>query len=118
MSYFVAKPLHMYSMRGIAPHLFSRSSVLPLLPLHRIYSLPTLRQAKTFSSHSHITRAMDESIKQHYLADSPPTVVRLEVKSHFDTLKDQNLRKYAHFMSRYRVPVFLCSGVHPQHHIL
>ncbi|KAJ5931357.1 hypothetical protein N7516_005846 [Penicillium verrucosum] len=43
---------------------------------------------------------MDESIKQHYLADSPPTVVRLEVKSHFDTLKDQNLRKYAHFMSR------------------
>ena len=47
---------------------------------------------------------MDESIKQHYLADSPPTVVRLEVKSHFDTLKDQNLRKYAHFMSRYRVP--------------
>ncbi|KAL2703921.1 hypothetical protein AAEP93_004992 [Penicillium crustosum] len=43
---------------------------------------------------------MDESIKQHYLADSPPTVVRLEIKSHFDTLKDQNLKKYAHFMSR------------------
>ncbi|KAG0156735.1 hypothetical protein PDIDSM_3916 [Penicillium digitatum] len=43
---------------------------------------------------------MNESIKQHYLADSPPTVVRLEVKSHFDNLKDQNLRKYAHFMSR------------------
>lgn len=50
---------------------------------------------------------MDESIKQHYLADSPPTVVRLEIKSHFDTLKDQNLKKYAHFMSRYGVPVFL-----------
>jgi hypothetical protein len=53
---------------------------------------------------------MDESIKQHYLADSPPTVVRLEVKPHFDTLKDQNLRKYAHFMSRYGVPVFLGSA--------
>ena len=47
---------------------------------------------------------MDDSIKQHYLADSPPTVVRLEVKSHFETLKDQKLRKYAHFMSRYAVP--------------
>ncbi|KAJ6012884.1 hypothetical protein N7499_012515 [Penicillium canescens] len=43
---------------------------------------------------------MDDSIKQHYLADSPPTVVRLEVRSHFETLKDQKLRKYAHFMSR------------------
>lgn len=44
---------------------------------------------------------MDESVKKHYLADSPPSVVRLEIKTHFDTLKDQNLRKYAHFMSRY-----------------
>ncbi|PLB54335.1 dipeptidyl peptidase [Aspergillus steynii IBT 23096] len=43
---------------------------------------------------------MDPSIKQHYLADSPPTVVRLEVKSHFDSLTDVKLRKYAHYMSR------------------
>ncbi|KAJ5483594.1 hypothetical protein N7530_002840 [Penicillium desertorum] len=84
----------MHSMRGIA------RSVSPLLPLHRISRLSTPRLANIFSSYSHLTRAMDESIKQHYLADSPPTVVRLEVKSHFDTLKDQNLRKYAHFMSR------------------
>ncbi|KAL4767607.1 peptidase family M49-domain-containing protein [Aspergillus nidulans var. acristatus] len=43
---------------------------------------------------------MDANVKQHYLADSPPTVVRLEVKHHFDNLKDKNLRKYAHYISR------------------
>ncbi|KAL4870643.1 hypothetical protein BDV12DRAFT_184274 [Aspergillus spectabilis] len=43
---------------------------------------------------------MDASVKQHYLADSPPSVVRLEIKHHFDGLKDKNLRKYAHYISR------------------
>ncbi|KAJ6164294.1 dipeptidyl peptidase 3 [Penicillium chermesinum] len=43
---------------------------------------------------------MDETVKQHYLADSPPSVVKLEIKHHFDALKDENLRKYAHYMSR------------------
>ncbi|KAF7162752.1 hypothetical protein CNMCM5623_007921 [Aspergillus felis] len=43
---------------------------------------------------------MDDKTKQHYLADSPPTVVRLEIKSHFDSLKDGKLRKYAHYLSR------------------
>ncbi|CAG8044129.1 unnamed protein product [Penicillium olsonii] len=74
----------MYLMRGIARVSLPR------------YSRRSLRLA-TFSSYS---RNMDQSVKQHYLADSPPSVVRLEIKTHFDTLKDQNLRKYAHFMSR------------------
>ncbi|PWY86307.1 dipeptidyl peptidase [Aspergillus heteromorphus CBS 117.55] len=43
---------------------------------------------------------MDDKVRQHYLADSPPTVVRLEVKPHFDNLKDPKLRKYAHYLSR------------------
>ncbi|KAL4783221.1 peptidase family M49-domain-containing protein [Aspergillus varians] len=43
---------------------------------------------------------MDTNVKQHYLADSPPSVVRLEVKHHFDNLKDKTLRKYAHYISR------------------
>ncbi|OJK02562.1 hypothetical protein ASPACDRAFT_76958 [Aspergillus aculeatus ATCC 16872] len=43
---------------------------------------------------------MDDKVKQHYLADSPPSVVRLEIKTHFDNLKDAKLRKYAHYMSR------------------
>ncbi|OJJ44816.1 hypothetical protein ASPZODRAFT_121282 [Penicilliopsis zonata CBS 506.65] len=46
------------------------------------------------------TARMDEKIKQHYLADSPPSVVKLEIKSHFDNLKDGKSRKYAHYMSR------------------
>lgn len=48
---------------------------------------------------------MEDNVKQHYLADSPPSVVRLEIKSHFDALQDESLRKYAHFMSRYAPPV-------------
>ncbi|KAJ5556878.1 Dipeptidyl-peptidase 3 [Penicillium frequentans] len=43
---------------------------------------------------------MEDNVKQHYLADSPPSVVRLEIKSHFDALQDESLRKYAHYMSR------------------
>ncbi|KAE8360330.1 dipeptidyl peptidase [Aspergillus caelatus] len=43
---------------------------------------------------------MDEKVKQHYLADSPPTVVCLEIKHHWDNLKDTKLRRYAHYISR------------------
>lgn len=44
---------------------------------------------------------MDDNVKQHYLADSPPSVVKLEIKTHWDTLKDESLKRYAHYMSRY-----------------
>ena len=44
--------------------------------------------------------AMDGTTKQHYLADSPPTVVRLEIKPHFDALETDRQRRYAHFISR------------------
>jgi hypothetical protein len=87
----------MYLMR-IAPHLFRRF-VSPPLP-RQFAGLSASKRVNTFASYSRLN-AMDDSVKQHYLADSPPTVVRLEIKTHFDTLKDQNLRKYAHFMSRY-----------------
>lgn len=43
---------------------------------------------------------MDEKTKHHYLADSPPTVVKLQVQPHFDNLQDDKLRKYAHFISK------------------
>lgn len=43
---------------------------------------------------------MDPETKKHYLADSPPTIVRLEIKPHFEALPDEKLRRYAHFMSR------------------
>ncbi|KAJ5653465.1 hypothetical protein N7490_000468 [Penicillium lividum] len=88
----------MYLLRGFAPRLsLSRSSGLPPLPLHcshRLFVFP-----KHFSS-SPQAPAMDDNVKQHYLADSPPSVVRLEIKSHFDSLQDESLRRYAHYMSR------------------
>jgi hypothetical protein len=39
---------------------------------------------------------MDKSL---YLADSPPTVVRLEIASHFNALNTQQ-KRYAHHLSR------------------
>ncbi|EEP80786.1 hypothetical protein UREG_05628 [Uncinocarpus reesii 1704] len=43
---------------------------------------------------------MDTKTKEQYLADSPPTVVRLEIKPHFEALPDEKLKRYAHFISR------------------
>lgn len=37
---------------------------------------------------------------KHYLADQPPTVVRLEIEKHFDLLSEQQ-KRYAHFISKY-----------------
>lgn len=73
------------------------------LPLNRLQPNLSLAQHLSFSSNSASVSSamMDEKIKQHYLADSPPTVVRLEIKSHFDNLTDPKLRKYAHYMSRF-----------------
>ncbi|KOS16634.1 putative dipeptidyl peptidase 3 [Escovopsis weberi] len=36
---------------------------------------------------------------QHYLADQPPTVVRLEIEKHFEALNDKQ-KRYAHFISK------------------
>lgn len=86
------------------------------LPLHRL-KLQQHQQQRCGSVLSSVSNSnsstpatsrpittMDEKIKQHYLADSPPTVVRLEVKSHFDKLEDPTLRKYAHYISRFVLP--------------
>lgn len=73
------------------------SRLSPLRHTRRAYSSPVNNSSFT----SQKALIMDASIKQHYLADSPPTVVRLEAKSHFESLKDVKLRKYAHYMSRF-----------------
>jgi len=36
---------------------------------------------------------------KHYLADSPPSIVRLEIEKHFDALTDKQ-KRYAHFISQ------------------
>ena len=38
-------------------------------------------------------------VKQHH-ADSPPTVVRLEIEKHFEPLTDKQ-KRYAHYISKY-----------------
>lgn len=42
---------------------------------------------------------MDSVAIEQYKADSPPTVVRLEIKPHFDALTEQQ-KRYAHHISR------------------
>jgi len=42
---------------------------------------------------------MDPALRNHYLADHPPTVVRLEIAHHFETLTPQQ-KRYAHHLSR------------------
>ncbi|KAK6954408.1 hypothetical protein Daesc_004375 [Daldinia eschscholtzii] len=42
---------------------------------------------------------MDAQELQQYLADAPPSVVRLEIEKHFDALTDKQ-KRYAHFASR------------------
>ncbi|KAL7629344.1 hypothetical protein AAE478_000864 [Parahypoxylon ruwenzoriense] len=42
---------------------------------------------------------MDAQELQQYLADAPPSVVKLEIEKHFDALTDQQ-KRYAHFISR------------------
>ncbi|KAI9887412.1 MAG: hypothetical protein M1823_000749 [Watsoniomyces obsoletus] len=41
---------------------------------------------------------VDGNVFLPYLADSPPTVVRLEIRPHFDALTDEQ-RRYAHYIS-------------------
>ncbi|KAI1208819.1 putative dipeptidylpeptidase III [Annulohypoxylon truncatum] len=42
---------------------------------------------------------MDAQELKQYLADAPPSVVRLEIEKHFDALSDKQ-KRYAHFISR------------------
>lgn len=42
--------------------------------------------------------AMDPEVLKHYLADSPPTVVPLAIKPHFEALNDQQ-KLYSHYLS-------------------
>lgn len=112
---------HMRLSRGLATrcwpseHRFLHRPSVSILPLNRHHSphsyhrplpalfpvLPSRSNISTQTSLRTLVTMMDENIKQHYLADSPPTVVRLEVKQHFDKLQDPKLRKYAHYISRF-----------------
>lgn len=90
-------------MRLSPEYYFLSPRVVPLrrLPVLSTFLLSLSRCTSTTTLNcSSQPVTMDDTIKQHYLADSPPTVVKLEVKHHFDNLQDEKLRKYAHFISR------------------
>lgn len=52
---------------------------------------------------------MDAKDLVHYLADQPPTVVRLEIEKHFEALTDKQ-KRYAHFISKYAAAPFPASS--------
>lgn len=51
----------------------------------------------TLPARRHIT--MDAKELKSYLADAPPSVVRLEIAKHFDALTDKQ-KRYAHYISK------------------
>ena len=56
---------------------------------------PIASQHQRFSS-----TTMNSQELVHYLADKPPSVVRLEIEKHFEALTDKQ-KRYAHFISKY-----------------
>ena len=49
------------------------------------------------------TATMDPGVLKHYLADSPPTVVPLAIKPHFEALSDHQ-KLYSHYLSMSATP--------------
>ncbi|KAI1322201.1 peptidase family M49 [Xylariaceae sp. FL0255] len=62
------------------------------------HHLQPIRPSTSFSR-LHSTVTMNAQELKHYLADSPPSVVRLEIEKHFEPLNDKQ-KRYAHFISR------------------
>jgi hypothetical protein len=54
--------------------------------------------------------AIDDETLSHYLADSPPTIVPLAIKSHFEALTEKE-QLYAHYISMYATILFTSLNV-------
>lgn len=67
-----------------------------LEPRHHQRAVHTTTSASTSAT-------MDPEVLKHYLADSPPTVVPLAIKPHFEALNDQQ-KLYAHYLSMSACP--------------
>lgn len=68
-----------------------------------VSKLSTSAPASSSFNHSPNRRRhlnMDHADLKHFLADSPPSTVNLEIKQHFDALKD-NEKLYAHYISKW-----------------
>src|SRR5690242_13657928 len=61
-------------------------------------SSPLLHTIYTQRARLHTKMTIDESVLKHYLADSPPTIVPLAIKPHFEALSEAE-KHYSHFLS-------------------
>lgn len=64
----------------------------------RHHSPRRLAQLQLFAATARNMTASDFDLS-HYFADSPPSVVRLEIEKHFEPLNDKQ-KRYAHFISQ------------------
>lgn len=69
----------------------------PLLAASRASRVPSFAFNLTQPTRRDLT--MDAKDLSSYLADSPPSVVRLEIAKHFDALTDRQ-KRYAHYISK------------------
>ena len=60
--------------------------------------LELTRRLSTSTTTNDMTATIDSETLKQYLADSPPTVVPLTIKPHFDALSDKE-KLYAHHLS-------------------
>ncbi|KAH7163220.1 peptidase family M49-domain-containing protein [Dactylonectria estremocensis] len=92
------------------PSPISPSFILRRLPSLRIAAfkpaIPTRRRVPHFprsfrQTHQRFSTSaiMNSNELVHYLADQPPSVVRLEIEKHFEALTDKQ-KRYAHFISK------------------
>lgn len=63
-----------------------------------------------------LTAKMNAAELANYLADSPPSAVRLEIKKHFDALNEKQ-KLYAHYISRYVHSNFTSTSAQLKHQV-
>lgn len=69
------------------------------IPTSPRLSLPQFSRLSQHQRFSATAITMDNKELIHYLADQPPSVVRLEIEKHFEPLSDKQ-KRYAHFISK------------------
>ncbi|MBE3045403.1 hypothetical protein IMZ48_23210 [Candidatus Bathyarchaeota archaeon] len=87
---------HLSLSRGPVPNLgriTPASSQAAFTPLRSSLSIYPARKLATMAA-----KLDPASVKQHH-ADSPPSVVRLEIEKHFEALTDKQ-KRYAHYISK------------------
>lgn len=90
-------------MRPLSLPLRCRPGLLPTLSLaHWRSAARTTAFAPTRIPQQRLPRrllTMNAQDLAQYLADAPPTIVRLEIEKHFDALTDKQ-KRYAHYISK------------------